>query len=304
MDEKGSFTAAAKTCYVSQPALSKSVQEFEKVLGFPIFMRTPQGIIKTAQGSAFLQRVRKGFHQLLAAVEWVETARENRDFLLGTTPHVNPRLISTARSVFDEMAAKVKGKLEIYTAPSQELLAKVEACRLDAAFIHLPPADQPYFHKPQLQFVTVATERLAVALPPSHALAQRHGPVNWQELRRQPMVIISKNYAYLHNFIVSVCRRHGIEPELQSDAMHMPQAIDLVGAGIGFALIRECDRRGIGARRIRFRQLAGDPVQLETLMAYHRENRAPFLFALIAALSPGKHPSLFSSRNRCLNLSA
>jgi DNA-binding transcriptional LysR family regulator len=52
----GSFTAAAEHVGVTQSALTKSVAELERQLGFQIFERTARGVILTEQGELFVER--------------------------------------------------------------------------------------------------------------------------------------------------------------------------------------------------------------------------------------------------------
>lgn len=46
----GSFSQAARNLYISQPNLSHSIKQLEKEFGFPLFIRTSDGVIPTRQG--------------------------------------------------------------------------------------------------------------------------------------------------------------------------------------------------------------------------------------------------------------
>ena len=52
----GSFTAAANAVGVTQSAITKSVADLERQVGFPIFRRTSRGILVTVEGGAFVER--------------------------------------------------------------------------------------------------------------------------------------------------------------------------------------------------------------------------------------------------------
>lgn len=52
----GSFSKAAEAVNVTQSAVTKSVAELERRLGFPIFIRTSRGVVPTSEGRAFLER--------------------------------------------------------------------------------------------------------------------------------------------------------------------------------------------------------------------------------------------------------
>ena len=52
----GSFTAAARKLYVSQPNLSKSIEALENELGVRLFVRTNKGVKLTDDGAELLDQ--------------------------------------------------------------------------------------------------------------------------------------------------------------------------------------------------------------------------------------------------------
>ncbi|RCJ07424.1 LysR family transcriptional regulator [Cupriavidus necator] len=52
----GSFSKAADMIGITQSAATKSVAELERRLGYPIFRRTPKGVVPTEEGQVFLER--------------------------------------------------------------------------------------------------------------------------------------------------------------------------------------------------------------------------------------------------------
>jgi DNA-binding transcriptional LysR family regulator len=52
----GSFTAAAQAVGVSQSAVTKSVADLEKQIGYPLFHRVSRGALPTEQGREFIER--------------------------------------------------------------------------------------------------------------------------------------------------------------------------------------------------------------------------------------------------------
>lgn len=57
--EKGSFSAAARDLYLTQPALSKTVGQLERNLGFPLFDRTGYRPHLTPEGRIYYDEVKK-----------------------------------------------------------------------------------------------------------------------------------------------------------------------------------------------------------------------------------------------------
>jgi DNA-binding transcriptional LysR family regulator len=54
--QKGSFTRAAEVVCVTQSAITKSVADMERELGYPIFLRTSRGAVPTEDGRDFVER--------------------------------------------------------------------------------------------------------------------------------------------------------------------------------------------------------------------------------------------------------
>ena len=62
--QTGSFTGAAKTCFVSQPSLSSQIAKLESELGGPLIERNRQGARLTKSGELFRVRAAEALRQL------------------------------------------------------------------------------------------------------------------------------------------------------------------------------------------------------------------------------------------------
>lgn len=58
LEELRSISAASKRLYISQPTLSQFLKKYEDDLGYPIFIRTKQGLKITGEGQIFLDTAR------------------------------------------------------------------------------------------------------------------------------------------------------------------------------------------------------------------------------------------------------
>lgn len=57
--ESGSISKAAEALYGSQPAVSLQIKRLEEELGFPLFLRTAQGVSLTPEGEIFCREARQ-----------------------------------------------------------------------------------------------------------------------------------------------------------------------------------------------------------------------------------------------------
>ena len=87
MEKAGSITAAARNLYMGQPNLSKSIRELEEELGVTLFLRTPQGVVPTADGIKFLSAAREILRRADAlASAWRSHGPEGAALLVAAPP--------------------------------------------------------------------------------------------------------------------------------------------------------------------------------------------------------------------------
>jgi DNA-binding transcriptional LysR family regulator len=61
--EAATITRAAAKLFLAQPSLSKQVKDFEDVLGFPVFVRTRQGVRITPPGQMIVAYAQEALHK-------------------------------------------------------------------------------------------------------------------------------------------------------------------------------------------------------------------------------------------------
>lgn len=126
----GSVTQAARELYLAQPNLSRAVAELEASLGFPLFIRTRQGMHPTPQGARFLTEAEKLLDRLFALARECRQ-EENRRIHLACVPSslfVNSILESARRQPGRTVQCE-----EYYHCP--ELFDRVAKGTSQAAFL-------------------------------------------------------------------------------------------------------------------------------------------------------------------------
>ena len=160
---EGSVTRAAERLSRVQSNVTTRVRQLEAELNAPLFLREGKRMALTPEG-----RVLLGYAERLLAL-----AEEARQALRPGEPGGRLRLgamESTAASRLPAPLARLHGQwpgvaLELSTGPTQQLLDRLRAHALDAAFVAWPPGQTP---DPALDTLPVFSEELLLVLPAGH----------------------------------------------------------------------------------------------------------------------------------------
>lgn len=76
--ETGSFSAAAECVYVSQPALTRSIQQLERAVGVPLLVRGARRTFPTPEGRSFILHARQILQDCVDAEADVRVVQEGR----------------------------------------------------------------------------------------------------------------------------------------------------------------------------------------------------------------------------------
>lgn len=135
--EHGSFSRAAESVHVSQPALSLQIRELEDTVGLPLLERESRGLTLTPLG----RQVHEQSLRVLDEVLLLETMGKRFEagpfrVAVGIVSTLAPYLVAGFLERLQASSPRVE--LDILEAPGQELVASLLAGRLDAAILSLP----------------------------------------------------------------------------------------------------------------------------------------------------------------------
>ena len=135
--EHGSFSRAAESVYVSQPALSLQIRELEDTLGSQLLERESRGVILTPLGrDVHAQALRVLDEALLLETIGKRFAEGPFRIAAGIVSTLAPYLLAGLLERLKSALPRVE--LDVMEAPGQELVASLLAGRLDAAILSLP----------------------------------------------------------------------------------------------------------------------------------------------------------------------
>ena len=134
------FRKAAADCSISQSALSTSLSEMEKLLGFAVFERDNKKVLITPVGSQFLDKAR---NIKLQVDDLMNLADRQRGVLsysmrIGMIPSICPYLLPKVLPALN--AKHPKFELNVFEEQSESLVEKVRTGEIDTAILALPYA--------------------------------------------------------------------------------------------------------------------------------------------------------------------
>lgn len=262
--DAGSIRGAARHLNMSQPALSRALQQLEEELGVQLMERSGRGVTPTPAGSAFLSRARVAEAELRKASEEAKRAigDATRFLALGLSPVgaslLLPELVTTLQGLHPTTRIRI-----LETTPSA-LLSLVRDEVMDLAvtqrtLIHLDAG---------LDYRPLAEIQMRLAVRPGHPLLTRPGKAKACNL--SDMVGASWLYMTAHDSSDDIVSRSFIASGLPVPlpavhcgsyfiALDLMASTDMVGV-LPPALLRSCMKSGQLAELVLTRPLI--PIQL------------------------------------------
>ncbi len=254
------FGRAAKRLGISQPSLSLQIQRLERDLGTVLLKRTKRRVELTPSGAVLAERARAVLEAAQRAeAEVKRVGRGERD-----------------RLALGYMSAAM---LPMFPAA----LRRFFAGEVDLGFVDLARrAPEAGEGEAALAHELVSHERLMVALPPRHALANR-AIIRLAELANDPFVTLPREPATgFFDQIIQLCRTAGFSPMIRHEAPDLPVMLALIASGRGVALVPDCVEP-LWPEGIAFRRLA-ERAWIDVSMIWRKDNPSQALGALVAAI--------------------
>jgi LysR family transcriptional regulator, benzoate and cis,cis-muconate-responsive activator of ben and cat genes len=163
--EEGNIGRAATRMFITQPALSRQLQQLEEELGIALFVRVPRGVELTEAGRELLDKARAALDAAEQALTIGKAAEPAGRLAVGVS-------IAGHRDLWFELAEAFTARhprveVEIRTALSELLQRQIVAGELDVAIVLEPN------RLAGLSYQQVRVEPLSVWMHAGHRLADR-----------------------------------------------------------------------------------------------------------------------------------
>jgi DNA-binding transcriptional LysR family regulator len=268
--EELSFTRAAARLNIAQPPLTMQIKRIEEELGFPLFHRTKRSVQITEAGEVFLEKGRRiinDFESLKEASRRASRGEAGRivvGFVGSVAFHFFPKVLREYRLAVPGV------EIELLELQNRPLIDALRNERVDVAFM------RPYFQDANIAMEQVLEERLIVALPSNHPLANRK-MLSIRELKNDPFVTSNRRPApSIYAFLMSICERAGFQPRVVQAATDIQTVVGLVAAGMGVAIVTDSIKR-LGVEGVKYCEFSDVTDSARIVMAWRKNDRSAVL---------------------------
>lgn len=272
-----SFRRAANAVGIRQSALSRQIRRLEETIGISLFERHSGGLRPTHAGRAFVQDARYILMLLDRALDRADRdgRAETGVLTLGFFPSVVSGKLKDVLHRFRSRSPDVL--LETMEGSPVDQLVWLRARRIDAGIL------AGGYEAPDLECLPLWEERIFVAIPQDHRLAEA-STVEWRDLRRERWLVRTfESGAVVYNFLIGRLARDGHFPATSMHLTSRENILGLVGAGYGVTIVPET-LTGMPYPGIVFRPIEDEGALLPISAAWVARNENPALSRFIRLL--------------------
>jgi LysR family transcriptional regulator, nitrogen assimilation regulatory protein len=226
--EAGSFSRAATTIHVAQPALSQQIAELEERLGFLLLQRSARGVRPTAVGEVLYREASSILRKLeqLPGLVRSSSSKPEGAVSIGFASSLAAELAGPFIETCNATLSKVT--LKFSDGDSGSLEARVEANSLDMAVIFEDELVPNFARKPLF--------RQRLYLISSEPLSGRTASVSLDQIAMLPLVLPSHPNGR-RSLIERAFAAAGLSLNLVAEADALSSELSAVRAGIGNAIL-------------------------------------------------------------------
>jgi DNA-binding transcriptional LysR family regulator len=266
---------AANILHISQPPLTRQIQQLEAELGVTLFLRNFRGVELTDAGTLLLEEATNILALVDRAVERTKRAGQG---LLGRIDigvfgsavlEVIPRLLLNFRKAYPDVS------VVLHTMSKGEQIEALRQRRITIGF------NRFLDHMPDIGSEVVLMEKMFAALSENDPLVGRDS-LTLADLKEHAFVMFPSHSR--PNFIDRVlhwCRKQGFSPKVSQEVGDAVTAVALVGAGLGICLVPE-SATSLSMPGVVYRPLTGDDEMVSDLSCiYRKDDHSPILLEFL-----------------------
>ncbi|MGH6638848.1 MAG: LysR family transcriptional regulator [Polaromonas sp.] len=228
--QHASFSRAAEALALTQPALSATIRDLERLLDVTLLERSTHHVALTAAGAALQPQVAWLLNSFNQGVEDMHRAlgTQSRSLRLASLPSTM-HLLAPALAQWQRRHPDVT--LTVRDLLNDDLVAALNTGEVDIALgteLDLPVG---------IEAMPVATDDLVAVLPRQHRLAKStaQGALRWRDLRGERLALFARGSTY--DLAMAALRQQGVAVHEADRLLYSESLYSLVRSGLAVGVI-------------------------------------------------------------------
>ncbi|MDX3906283.1 MAG: LysR family transcriptional regulator [Pigmentiphaga sp.] len=261
------FRAAAALCFVSQPALSRTVAAAESKLGTRLFDRNTRRVTLTSSGEELLPIARRIVFELRDSLSDLSefVAGRKGSFTIASLPALAASILPRPMHLF--LAAHPNVSIGLQSVSTADVLRMVQDGSAQIGVTSQPPSDMAR----DIHFTPFVNDDLILICPEHDALA-REAAVSWEVFAQRPY-IANGPASSLRPLVERVLADRRITVEPRYESVNLSVTARMVAAGLGIAVIPTLARGLVNPEGLAFVRLT-DPAVSRNIGVATRKGRS------------------------------
>jgi DNA-binding transcriptional LysR family regulator len=254
------FQRAARRLRISQPMLTKNIQDLEVLVGGPLFLRDRKHVVLSDAGRAYVQYARLSLQYSERAAQAARTVLQNADvpLYIGRSPYTDPFLISTLLSI--ELPLYPRLKIELSSQYSFDLVHDLLAGTLDFAIATEPP------ESPLLTMLQLAEGSFYVAMSKRDDLAS-YPSITMEAMAERRWILFDRRlHPPLYDSILNVAEQKHVTASSIQHVTTPEEAFPFVVDGLAIALVTKSSALLMARNGVTVRPLSEAALLLRTYL--------------------------------------
>jgi len=228
-----SFTKAAESLHMTQPAVTFQVRQLEEHFNTRLFDRTHNRISLTEAGTKvyeYAERIFQLYNELENSVREL-TGEISGILILGASTTIAEYMLPALLGDFKAKYPDVNLRLKV--SNTDGIVSMVEHNIIDLGVVEAPVSNK------NLAVDVCRTDRLVAIVPPNHALGATDGPIKLEQIIEYPYICREEGSG-TREVILDYLKGAGIEPSALNIIMELGSLEALKGAveaGIGISIV-------------------------------------------------------------------
>jgi DNA-binding transcriptional LysR family regulator len=271
------FSRAARRVGISQPMLTKNIQDLEALLGGVLFVRDRKNVELSDAGRAFVEQARLSLLYSERAVQAARAVMRDVDvpLYIGRSPYIDPFLVSTLLAIRLPLFPRMK--IELVSQYSVDLANDLLAGALDLALATEPP------ESPLLTRVQVSEAPFYIAMSKHHKLA-KSPDVSVPMLQDQRWILFERRlHPPVYDRVLRTAELENCTPKSIAHVTAPEEAFPSVAEGSAVAFVVKAGALLLARSGVTVRPLRCEGLQLKTYLVSRADNETKVASELVRA---------------------